>query len=176
METRTEDKLVFSVTPPKSVLYLYWGSLIAVNSFFIFFYIYMYIYNFGADTWSLILLFFVDLLLIPNTLRAVRKKYIVTIDNSKNSIEIKKNNSVNYVSNYPLRNIQTIKTVIKRGGIQYLVSSLIFVLKNHEEEIVYKSDDFARLLFYIDIEANMQAEIGKRIAEFLSISYTEEVY
>jgi hypothetical protein len=83
-----------------------------------------------------------------------------------------------YASDYPLQEIQCVKTVVSPHYWSRIISSLVIVLRNNEEEIVdtIRQGRHRRLTFYIDIHANTQAKMGKEIAEFLGIPYQDSVY
>jgi hypothetical protein len=131
------------------------------------------IYGLAAAMWILLVLFGVDLILFEDTIRT----YTVAVDKYKDTLEIMENSRVIYSSDHQLQEIQSIKTVISPEIASGATSSLVFVLKNNKEEVIDTAYQYTHSLpFYIDIHANTQAKMGKKIAEFLNVPYQDSEY
>jgi hypothetical protein len=134
---------------------------------------YVYVDNtiYGIPLTGTFLLFIiVDAVIFPET-----SKMKVVVDKKHNSLRLFKNKKEQYVSDYPLSKIKSIKTSLTND--YYLLTrfnrtALIAVLDNNQEETLIYSGSLGP--FYIDIEANKQARIGRKIAEFLGVPFREE--
>lgn len=166
-----DAQLIFKVKSSKEALYVYWSVLIVVNIFAVV--LFVIIYGLGA-IWVLSFLLAFDLIFLKGT----KRTYTVAIDKFKDTLEVRKDDRVIYVSYYPLQEIKCVKTVVSPHFWNRIISSLVIILSNNEEEIIEtaRQTRHRRLPFYIDIHANSQAKIGKKMAEFLSVTYLDSEY
>jgi hypothetical protein len=130
--------------------------------------------NYGgiALIWMFILVIIVDAVIFPTT-----SKIKAIVDKKNNALRLFENDREQSVSDYPLTEIKNIKTLLTshhslltKGANNR--TSLVAVLKNNQTHTLISSGLAGA--FYIDVEANKQAKIGRKIAEFLGVPFQEE--
>ncbi len=165
--TETADLLIVEDETSKAAFKAYVILMIIINILII---MYVKINLDIIPIWLFLLLIILDVVMIP-----ARNKIKAVVNRKSNSLRLFENNKEQYASDYPLTEIKCIRRVLTYDYpflmTIYNRTSLFAVLKNNHHKILISSKPLG--VFYIDVEANKQARIGRKVAEFLRVPFQE---
>lgn len=167
---QSPQHLEFKIEPSKKVAKVVWAILLLIIAC-----IFMAALVFNMQEAIILLLPVCLLIMIMIDLHHI---YIITVDKKDDYIKVEKDTKLIYSSNYPLRQVQKIKTTISKERFSGGVTSLMVILEDNNESIIetYKTNNINVNVWQFDVIANRHAEIGRNIAQFLDVPLIEGEY